>query len=70
MMAHPLEEKFKKHVISSGHSIKNFNFTLQDVANPNALFGPDRGAIRGKTVRQRPRRVRPELVSIPQQLYE
>ena len=53
MMAHPSEEKFKKHVVSSGHAIKNFSFTLQDVANANALFGPDRGSLKGKTVRQR-----------------
>ena len=43
MMAHPSEEKFKKHVVSSGHAIKNFSFTLQDVANANALFGLNRG---------------------------
>jgi hypothetical protein len=70
MMAHPSEEKFKKHVVSSGHAIKNFSFTLQDVANANALFGPDRGSLKGKTVRQRPGKVRPEYRSIPRDLYE
>ena len=40
MMAHPTEDKFKKHVVSSGHVVKNFNLTLQDIANANALFGP------------------------------
>ncbi len=51
MMAHPAEEKFKKHVVSSAHVVRNFNLFLQDIANANALFGPDRGSLKGKTVR-------------------
>jgi hypothetical protein len=70
MMAHPTEEKFKKHVVSSAHVVRNFNISLQDIANANALFGPDRGSLKGKTVRRRPGRVRPEYVSIPRALYE
>ena len=70
MMSHPSEDKFKKHVVSSGHVVKNFNLTLQDIANANALFGPDRGSLKGKTVRQRPGKVRPEYLSIPRDLYE
>jgi hypothetical protein len=35
-----------------------------------AIFGKDQGAIRGKTVRERPSRVRLEFVTIPQELYE
>ena len=54
MMAHPTEEKFKKHVVSSAHVVRNFNLTLQDFANANALFGPDRGSLKGKTVRRKP----------------
>ena len=68
MMAHPPNEKMK-HLVST-NNVTNVPFTTADFTNGRTLFGPDRGAIRGKTVRQRPRRVRPELVSIPQQLYE
>jgi hypothetical protein len=70
MMAHPSEDKFKKHVVSSGHVVKNCNLTLQDIATANALFGPDRGSLKGKTVRRRPGKVRPEYISIPRDLYE
>ena len=70
MMAHPSEDKFKKHVVSSGHVVKNFNLTLQDIANANALFGLDRGNLKGKTVQQTPGKVRPEYISIPRDLYE
>jgi hypothetical protein len=45
-------------------------FTTTDLTNSDALFGPDRGAIRGKTVRKKPSRVRPDLIRLPQQLYE
>ena len=57
-------------MVSSGHVVKNFNLTLQDIANANAMFGPDRGDLKGKTVRQRPGKVRPEYISIPRDLYE
>jgi hypothetical protein len=68
MMAHPPEAKMK-HMVSS-NNVLNIPFTSTDFANGRALFGPDRGAIRGKTVRQRPHKVRPELIEIPHELYE
>jgi hypothetical protein len=68
MMAHPPEGKMK-HMVSS-NNVANIPFTSTDFSNGRALFGPDRGAIRGKTVRQRPHRVRPELITVPQELYE
>jgi hypothetical protein len=68
MMAHPPEGKMK-HMVSS-NNVANIPFTSTDFSNGRALFGPDRGAIRGKTVRKRPHRVRPELITIPQELYE
>ena len=65
MMAHPSEAKMR-NLVSSGNVV-NMPYTSTDFSNSRALFGPDRGAIRGKTVRQRPSRVRPELIVLPQQ---
>eukprot|EP00804_Cyclotella_cryptica_P001980 CCRYP_007408-RA/>CCRYP_007408-RA protein AED:0.36 eAED:0.34 QI:0/0/0/1/0/0/3/0/377 len=69
-MGRPTEDKYKEHVVSSGHIVKKLNLTLQDIAKAKALFSPDRGSLKGKAVRQRQSRVRPEYVSIPWALYE
>eukprot|EP00956_Cyclotella_meneghiniana_P026461 scaffold57247_cov37-Cyclotella_meneghiniana.AAC.7 len=69
MMAHPPMEKMR-HMVSRTNLVKNIPFTVTDLNNSEILFGRDRGAIRGKTVRRRPGRVRPEYVTIPMQLYE
>eukprot|EP00804_Cyclotella_cryptica_P012920 CCRYP_002271-RA/>CCRYP_002271-RA protein AED:0.44 eAED:0.51 QI:0/0/0/1/0/0/2/0/96 len=63
-MAHPPEDKIK-HL---NNQCRKHAFYCRGT-NQQALFGPDRGAIRGKTVRQCTSKVRPELVSIPRQLY-
>lgn len=65
MVAHPRAERVNQVV-----AVKNWPFTPKDLTNGELIFGPDRGAMRGKTVRRRPGKVRPQLVSIPQQLYE
>eukprot|EP00956_Cyclotella_meneghiniana_P001508 scaffold1710_cov37-Cyclotella_meneghiniana.AAC.2 len=52
MMAHPQDKKMK-HLVSS-QNVTHMPFTSTNFANGRALFGPDRGAIRGKTVRQLP----------------
>lgn len=69
MMAHPPIEKLKR-LVSMTNVIKNVPFDAKDLTNSNEIFGPDRGALRGKTVRQRPEKVRPQLLSIPPQLFE
>eukprot|EP00956_Cyclotella_meneghiniana_P028301 scaffold65295_cov71-Cyclotella_meneghiniana.AAC.14 len=69
MMAHPRADRVNQ-VVSSTSAVRNWPFNAKDLANGELIFGPDRGALRGKTTRQRPGRVRPQLVSIPQQLYE
>ena len=69
MMAHPPLEKLK-HLVSRTNHLGNVPFTADDLTNSNLIYGPDRGAIRGKTVRQKPSRVRPTYVQIPLQLYE
>ena len=58
MMAHPTNEKLK-HVVST-NIIQNCDFNSSDLTNATALFGPDRGSLRGKTVRRKPDKVRPE----------
>ena len=57
-------------MVSSGLVVKNYKLTLKDIANAGALFGPSRGSLKGKTVRRRPGKVRPEYISIPPDLYE
>ena len=52
MMAHPQDKKMK-HLVSP-QNVTHMPFTSTNFANGRALFGPDRGAIRGKTVRQLP----------------
>jgi hypothetical protein len=68
MMAHPRSDRLARMV--SSKVIENCNVKPSDLSNADALFGPDRGAIRGKTVRQKPGKVRPDYVKIPQQLFE
>jgi hypothetical protein len=69
MMAHPTAEKLRQ-MVSFTNAVANCPVSSADLTNANALFGPDRGGIRGKTVRQRPEKVRPELVTIPRSLFE
>ena len=69
MMAHPPLEKLKQ-VVSNTNLFGDIPFNATDLTNSNLIFGPDRGAIRGRSVRQRPHRVRPTFVQIPVQLYE
>jgi hypothetical protein len=69
MMAHPPVEKLKR-LVSTTNVIKNIPFDAQDLTNSDIIFGKDRGAIRGKTTRKKPSRVRPVMISIPRDLYE
>ena len=48
-MAHPWDDKLR-HMVSNTNIIKNCSFNLSDLTNSLALFGPDQGALRGKTV--------------------
>jgi hypothetical protein len=69
MMAHPTDERLK-HVVSNTNVVPNCTFNATDLTNAHAIYGPDRGGLRGKTVRKRPEPVRPEFITIPQDLYE
>eukprot|EP00804_Cyclotella_cryptica_P010749 CCRYP_005527-RA/>CCRYP_005527-RA protein AED:0.26 eAED:0.17 QI:0/0/0/1/1/1/3/0/840 len=53
MMAHPSHGTLK-HLVSSTNAVRNLDISIPAIANANNLFGPDLGAVRGKTVRQRP----------------
>ncbi|KAL3787683.1 hypothetical protein ACHAWO_000483 [Cyclotella atomus] len=62
MMGHPSEDTVRRMV--SANTILNCDINSSDLANARAIFGPDRAAIRGKTVRRQPDKVRREFVSI------
>ncbi len=69
LMAHPSDEALK-HLVSSTNAVRNLDITVPAISNARDIFGPDLGAVRGKTVRQRPSAVRPEYVNVPRDLYE
>ena len=45
--------------------IPNVKINAKDVHNAESIFGPDLGAIQGKTVRKTPERPREDLIAIP-----
>ena len=50
--------------------MKNFPVTVNDVTNSRAIFGPDLPGLAGRSTRQKPKRVVPEYMGIPWELYE
>ena len=68
MLTYPTDEKLMEMVSESG--FKNCDTTASDVKVSKAVFGPNRAAMRGKTVRQKPKRVNAEYVTIPRDFYE
>jgi hypothetical protein len=69
IMSHPPAEKMKR-LVSTSNVVKNIPFDASDLTNGELIFGKDRGAIRGKTTRKKPSRVRPVLVTLPRELFE
>ena len=50
--------------------IKNYNITAQDAKNVFRIYGPDEGAIRGKTTRSTPKKViTQDLYQLPKDFY-
>eukprot|EP00934_Nitzschia_sp_Nitz4_P004202 Nitzschia sp. Nitz4//scaffold466_size5842//986//4399//NITZ4_009198-RA/size5842-processed-gene-0.7-mRNA-1//-1//CDS//3329552510//4192//frame0 len=50
--------------------IKNNPVTLDDVNAAERIYGPDIGALKGKSVRTRPNPVVADYIEVPKQLYE
>ena len=67
-VAHPPDSKFKQMV--SSPSFKNCPVTVNDVTNARAIFGPDLAGLAGRSTRRKPKRVVPEYMGIPRELYE
>ena len=66
-VAHPTDENFKQMV--SGKSLDNCSIVANDVTTARAIFGPSRPGLRGGKARQRPERVVPEYLGIPNDFY-
>ena len=67
-MAHPTDEKFK--LLVSSKSLDDCSVFFSDVTNVRTLFGTNRPGLRRMTVQQRPERVIPEYLDIPQNFYQ
>ena len=55
MLAHLPDDKFKL-MVSQGNP-RNCGVTPADISNANAIFGPYLPGLRGRTVREKPKRV-------------
>ena len=64
----PTDAKFANLV--SSKSLKHCPVTTDAATNSLAIYGPNLDGLRGKTVRQRPRRVETEYLRIPRDFYE
>jgi hypothetical protein len=49
--------------------IRNLPITLNDINTAEMIFGPDVGALKGKTTRQKPAPVVSDYIEIPRELY-
>ena len=57
MLGHLADDKFKL-MVSLG-SPRNCDIKVADISNANAIFGPYLPGLRGRTVREKPKRVEP-----------
>ena len=64
----PTVENFK-HILRQ-NIIKNCPVTVEDVNIAEKIFGPDIGALKGKTIRKAPIRVKEDLVEIPPEIRD
>ena len=64
----PTVENFK-HILRQ-NIIKNCPVTIEDVNIAERIFGPDIGALKGKTVHKSPIRVKEDLVEVPPELKD
>ncbi len=68
MIASPSEQDFQGLV--SLNLLKDCPVTNADITNACVIFGPNLANIRGKTVRQKPERVRTDYVDIPRAILD
>jgi hypothetical protein len=64
----PTMENFKS--LLQMNIIKNCPVTVEDVNIADKIFGPDMSSLKGKSVRQKPKPVRKDLIEIPKELIE
>jgi hypothetical protein len=55
-------------MIVSSNQIRNLPITLDDINIAEKIFGPDVGALKGKTTRTKPAPVVPDFIEIPKEL--
>ena len=69
---HPSEASFRKEVSRSSTSslFNDSPVSSKDITNARNIFGPSTVCMKGKWVRDRPEVVRPEYVTIPQELID
>ena len=67
---HPSEAAFKREVsrMSPSSIFNDSPITVKDITNARNIFGPSTACLKGKWVRGRPDPVRPEYITIPEQL--
>ena len=68
MVGRPSIRDFKGLI--TGNLLKNCSVTLHDVNNAECIYGPDVGALKGKTVRKASPKVRTAVVNIPLEIKE
>lgn len=64
----PSEKDFTR--ILESNMLPNCPITKQDVLAARDIFGPDVGALKGKTVRHAPNKVRPVMGAIPMEILD
>jgi Reverse transcriptase (RNA-dependent DNA polymerase) len=62
----PSVKDFKTIIITN--SIKNLPVTLEDIKTAEAIYGPDIGALKGKTTRKKPYPVVLDYIEVPKEL--
>ena len=67
-MGRPSTSDFKKLI--SNNLLPNCPITVDDINTAENIFGPDVGALKGKTPRMAPNKIRPINMSVPPALYQ
>ena len=68
-IGHPPDGRFKEIVSLSENGLKNCPIDVSNIDVSNAIFGPNRAGLKGRTTRKKPVRTREQRVSIPLDFY-